>query len=442
MVLRTSYLVAAAIAATQLSTLSAYHVSPDKLTNDKDGLPPTVKDTVNLHIFREHATGFFSDNLFHRKLRVDPTQLHDVIFVIQQNNIEKLTEILDDISDPTSTNYGKHMTGAEIADLTGNPVARDEVVSYLLSAGASIVSETLYGEYITASAPVSVWEEVLDTEFFAYSLPSRSDEERNYIRAEKYSVPIFLHPHVESVFNTIQMPSTQALSPEEFPPTPSKKFHPQLQIDPTSSSVIKIPSSIITRFMKPWMLNEEYNIDSNLGHPLATQAVLGLSQQYFCPQDLNAFQTAFNLPMQPLQSSIGGHIATTKNCSSNQSICGLSNMNIQYMIAMSRSPTTYYHTDLGLSAWLLEVSSTSNPPRVISISYLLDESDITVSEFEAFNTQAIKLGLMGVTLLAAAGDDGANSWRVRTDKTKCGYSPQFPASSPYVVSVGATQVIY
>eukprot|EP00607_Mallomonas_marina_P005417 CAMPEP_0182440460 /NCGR_PEP_ID=MMETSP1167-20130531/87082_1 /TAXON_ID=2988 /ORGANISM="Mallomonas Sp, Strain CCMP3275" /LENGTH=465 /DNA_ID=CAMNT_0024634429 /DNA_START=920 /DNA_END=2317 /DNA_ORIENTATION=+ len=52
---------------------------------------------------------------------------------------------------------------------------------------------------------------------------------------------------------------------------------------------------------------------------------------------------------------------------------------------------------------------------------------------ELFNLEAMKLSLRGVTIVAASGDDGA------AGGSGCGaYNPMFPASSPYVVSVGAT----
>lgn len=49
-----------------------------------------------------------------------------------------------------------------------------------------------------------------------------------------------------------------------------------------------------------------------------------------------------------------------------------------------------------------------------------------------FNEEALKLSLQGVTIVASSGDFGPN------DKSQCGYLPYFPASSPYVVAVGAT----
>jgi tripeptidyl-peptidase I len=77
----------------------------------------------------------------------------------------------------------------------------------------------------------------------------------------------------------------------------------------------------------------------------------------------------------------------------------------------------------------------------MSISYGTEESYLSSSEMSAFNTQAIKLSAMGVTLVAASGDDGAISRRVRTSGlSACGYSSLFPASCPYVTAVGGTSV--
>jgi hypothetical protein len=56
------------------------------------------------------------------------------------------------------------------------------------------------------------------------------------------------------------------------------------------------------------------------------------------------------------------------------------------------SPTTYWYSDEGWVNWLYTVANTEDPPLVWSISYGSDESYISSSEFDAFETQAIKLG--------------------------------------------------
>ena len=45
-----------------------------------------------------------------------------------------------------------------------------------------------------------------------------------------------------------------------------------------------------------------------------------------------------------------------------------------------------------------------------------------------------------VTLLSASGDDGVAGYMARGDPIWCGYYPQFPATSPYVVAVGGSMV--
>jgi subtilase family serine protease len=57
------------------------------------------------------------------------------------------------------------------------------------------------------------------------------------------------------------------------------------------------------------------------------------------------------------------------------------------------------------------------------------------------NVEFAKLGLMGITLLAASGDQGAPG----DDNTLCTtnqISNLFPSSSPWVTSVGATMLVY
>jgi hypothetical protein len=54
----------------------------------------------------------------------------------------------------------------------------------------------------------------------------------------------------------------------------------------------------------------------------------------------------------------------------------------------------------------------------------------------------MKLGVMGVTIMASSGDDGAVSSQAADDPLNCLYSPSFPATSPYVTAVGKNTYIY
>lgn len=398
-----------------------------------------------LHTFRQSRKESMKHENIVKLDRVSPTQLHNLIFFIQQINMEELTEILHDVSDPTSSNYGKYMKSKEIAGMTESPQARLEVLSYLKAAGATIISETLHGEYITARAPVSIWERMLNTEFFTYSVQNQrtqhnanmNDEDnsiRNYIRTERYSVPTVLDAHIDSVFNTIQMP----------PPIVPRRGH-HTQHTPFRSDFKQGITTAATftpdGYTNPAALNYHYNIVSNKGHPRAIQGVFASHRQAYSPADLKSFQKRYYLPDQPVYKSPGGHNNTAEWCGANVDYCAEGNLDLQYMMAVSQSPTIYYYTDLGLtSTWLIEMANMVEPPLVMSISYGIEERWLDSNEMNAFNTQAIKLGVMGVTILSSSGDDGASSWSVRGHPEKCGYYPVFPNTSPYVLSVGGTQV--
>jgi hypothetical protein len=110
----------------------------------------------NSHFFKETAAGLSLRSDLVKENRVSPDVMHKVVFAIKQKNIDELTRILEDVSDPSSLNYGKHKTRQEITDLTSNPTSRTEVLAFLTLSGATYLSETVSGEYITASAPIKV----------------------------------------------------------------------------------------------------------------------------------------------------------------------------------------------------------------------------------------------------------------------------------------------
>jgi tripeptidyl-peptidase-1 len=93
-----------------------------------------------------------------------------------------------------------------------------------------------------------------------------------------------------------------------------------------------------------------------------------------------------------------------------------------------------------------EACGTVKPAYVISTSYEYSEADLTPFYATRQCAEYAKLGLMGTTVLFSSGDQGvaangycldANGTQSETGKR---FSPQFPASCPYVTAVGATQV--
>ena len=373
---------------------------------------------LHTHIFKERSTYSSTRSDIRRQNRAGPDHPHEVIFTIQQKNMDKLASILHDISDPHSPNYGQHWTRNEVVDFTSNSEGRDAVVSYLHMSGASIVSETLAGEYITAKAPIKVWEKMFNTEFFRFTQTQRDNSIETFIRAEDYWIPRDLNKYVASVFNTIEILS-QSSRPISRPPPASKG------------------ANFFSKeygYMTPTKLRAYYNMSMAMGSINSTQAIFAGADQYYSPANLLTFQADHGSPVMPAVRQYGDHANDTV-CKVSQSMCDEGNLDMQYITTMSPlSPTTYWYANVWFTEWLLAVADSVDPPKVLSISYGTSESSMVASIHDGFTVQAIKLGTMGVTIVVPSGDSGASG------QNKCGYAISFPASSPYVLSVGGTTV--
>ena len=373
---------------------------------------------MHTHIFMESSKFSSTRSDIKKQDRAGHDHSHEVIFVIQQRNMDELTRILHDVSDPHSPNYGQHWTRDEVVDFTSNTEGRDAVVSYLHMNGASVVSETLAGEYVTAKAPIKVWEKIFNTEFFSFIMTHDDNSIETLIRAEHYSIARDLNKHVASVFNTIEI---------------FGKPYGLISRAPLASKVGRF-SSTDGGWMTPSKLRAYYNMSDAMGSINSTQAVFASIGQYYSPRNLVDFQASQGSPVMPAVREYGDHSNDTK-CIVSPNSCAEANMDMQYITTMSPlSPTTFWYADGWFTPWLITVANSINPPKVLSISYGGWESTLSTSMFDAFTVQAIKLGTMGVTLVAASGDDGVSS------PYRCGYAPFFPGSSPYVLSVGGTMV--
>lgn len=358
-------------------------------------------------------------NRFNKKDIIDKSEYHEVVFAIRQRNIDILVDMLYEISNPESYLYGKYLTREELSNITSTKQSSMYIKSFLSDSGVSISEISRYGEYIHAHASILLWEKLFDTEFHLFQ---HKNSNKEYIRTLQYSLPEEFVPHVSAVFYTIHFPLLL-----EKRNTPIKRFTE----DRSGSG-----------FTTPKILSNYYNINGCVGNSLASQAVFEAVNQKFSPNDLSEFQTDYgmsNYPMANIINSAGDDNA----CIISADNCVEANLDVQYLMSTGRNiPTTYWYAE-DFIPWIISVANHPNPPLVHSISYGIEEDGVDSSTQTHFDTEVIKLGLMGITVLAASGDDGANSRDVRTynDASYCGYAPVWPASSPYVTGVGATMGI-
>jgi tripeptidyl-peptidase-1 len=423
--------------------------------------------------------------------RSDPHHMHEVIVAIPKLNIEHLEKVLEDRATPGSPEHLQWLSYDEISTLVVNENSYEKVMQWFHDNDLSVSWVSRRKDYLSVVAKISVWERLLQTEFFAFldeSLPERkvslkiqgdslrNDQHRIFHRAKTYSIPEDIRPHIGAIFNTVQAPP-QFRKNYHRKNYRSKSGSPyrtnfRMQIE---DGVTPDGSSTTDGVVTVSFLNSFYNISSNAGLPNAilSQAVFETGETYFSPSDLSKFQSTYCLPEQAAVS-VGDH--TIASCPTNPPTsapdCFEGNLDIQYIMGISQQTVSVFWWvaggDSGTSAdpflvWILAVADDVDPPKVNSISYGIAEYGESASVLSQFNTEAMLLSLQGVTITASSGDNGApniggltgntclcnfNSgsafapWASTVPATDVwigqGYFPSFPASSPYVTAVGAS----
>jgi tripeptidyl-peptidase-1 len=157
--------------------------------------------------------------------------------------------------------------------------------------------------------------------------------------------------------------------------------------------------------------------------------------------DVSYFQIFYYVPETTVKD-IGGHQSAIV-CHAAPNNCSTANLNLQYITSVATNVNTTFYYDGNSSdfvvSWVQTVANMANPPNVLLISYGVPESQVTAAHSKAFETAVLMLASMGVTVVVSSGDDGAGGVEAAQGLGYCSYAPVWPASSLYVLSVGATQ---
>ena len=397
-------------------------------------IEPGYDDNSNCtHIFKSGIPQLTSRTDLKKTGRPDDNYIHEVIFVIQSKNMDELTRIVHDVSDPESVNYGQHMTKEGVVELTSNPESAAAVSSYLHAYGATVTSVTPGDEYITAQAPISVWDRLFNTKFHIFHQTHLDGDVSEVVRAEEYWISKEIDSHVLCVMNTVEMPVVQKWGRSEV-----------VDAGSTRKRRLQIPGLLHEQLITPARLRIYYNISNSKGNSLSTQLVFGNPDSYFSPLRLKWFQG--NVSMQPFQAPLiqfpnDGHTKDDAGDTPQGKFSEI-NLDMQYIMAMSPgSPTTYWrYDDLGISRFIRDVVNSPRPSLVISISYAIGEQYVSPAEWYIYDDWIVKASAIGMTVFSASGDQGAVSGGINGVLSRCKYEPNYPNCSPYTVSVGGTTV--
>jgi tripeptidyl-peptidase-1 len=200
----------------------------------------------------------------------------------------------------------------------------------------------------------------------------------------------------------------------------------------------KLEESPNGMFNTPTALRQLYNVNVEGKADGNKQAVTAFLEQGYSDSSLKQFWSSYcdGINCGKGEVTLIGDATTghgTESMLDIETITGISgNVDSEFWGFAGRSPDNAENEPF--MKWLAQMSSTGDDdiPKIFSSSYGEDENSWSLEAATRLNTEFQKAGARGISLLYAAGDEGANC---KSGK----FVPEGPGSSPYVTSVGGTQ---
>lgn len=323
---------------------------------------------------------------------------------LPSRNLDKLQEFILKVSDPTHKSFGKYMTREEVNEFTApSPADYTRVEKWMKR--LDVVTER-HLDTIKCTTTVGRASTLFNATFHEIR-DTVSDDVR--VQAGAYIVPGDIASSVSAVFGLhgLPLPKTEPIMPSA-PPSVGVKT-----------------------------LVDAYNVTgvTPTGSASARQAVAEFQGQFMQPSDLKAMFWANNLPADDA--------VVYKYHGNNHNGNGIeAQLDIQFIMGVAVGVKTDFYEQANmnfcsdLKAWAGLIMADSNAPWVHSVSYGwqgdMSQLGCQPSQIQSVDADFQKMAASGHSIIFASGDSGsayANGvlW------------PSWPASSPWVTSVGATR---
>jgi len=350
--------------------------------------------------------------------RVEPHKTLELSFALKQENIEQLEELFWEVSDPDSRIYGKYLTTDQITEMIAPSFETYSLIDkWLKNEGVVDCDLVANKDYMNCRMPCKLAEKVLTGAVFFYF---RHDKyHKKVIRStSRYYIPEYIAENLDFVGGVHRFPA----------------------VNWYKTKAVEMPAANLNNKnvhvgVYPKILRTRYNLTSDdVGsHPNNSQVVAQFLEQYFSNSDLSQFMSMFVGSDFVHQSQIDKIIGP------NEAKSGIeASLDTQYIMGTGANITTWFWSTANrhdnqepFLKWLQDIASTKEVPPVHSVSYGDVESSLSVPYMQRVNTEFMKAGVRGISILFASGDDGA---ACKNNK----FSPQFPVSSPYITGVGGT----
>lgn len=367
--------------------------------------------------------------------RTEPTEQISFTLALRHQNLDEFNAVFERITTPGSPEFRQYRTIEELTNIIAPPQHEQErVLKYLHNRGCTAES---FGDVIVAEGPAETVESIFKVEFHKFQ-----------------HVDLLVTIHRSSIYPTIPRVLSRTVTFVTGISTFPAERHP-LQKNPIDAAMADTDKWIV-----PQTIRNLYNIPANATGTFKTNsmavvefgAVAGISQT-----DLNQFNQLTGGPSDATLAYTVGTFAFTPI----DPVDGESTLDVQYIMAIGLNIPCSFWT---VNGWMYDFTtlvqqrqSRGNPvPLVFSMSYAWAEADQcevtgngeTCAQVGGSSTTYVqqtsanfqKLGASGITLLGASGDAGAASKENIDCNSSPPIQPNFPASSPYITTVGGTML--
>jgi tripeptidyl-peptidase-1 len=309
----------------------------------------------------------------------------------------------------------------QIADLVAPLNADiDAVTQWLNTNGVTDVKLFLSRDFIKAQMTTAQASKLFNIDYHTYKHVSGKTVD---ISVGPYSVPTSISNKLDFVSGIVGFPDI------DTPRTHISQPQPDIGTDIT-----------------PEVIRARYNVSSTTvsTNSKNSHAVAEFQAQYYSPTDLSKFWTTYVpfAPVQTVDQVIGFNDPSSPGIEAS--------LDIEYIMGVAPGCTTWFYSMKSfnfwqdLTTWVGELNNETNVPWVHSVSYGSQGDYPSESYRIRLNTEFQKVGTRGVSILFASGDDGAGCQGVGMQSPSacdCTFYPSFPATCPYITSVGATAFI-
>jgi kumamolisin len=324
------------------------------------------------------------------------------------------TVILRRRAEPTEETYAQQLTPEQLAEQFGAaPEDLEAVRATLTRLGATIISADQATRRVRVSGSAAVMARIFGTDLQEFEVRSHDGHASNQRhRSGPLSVPAALDGVVTAVLGLDDRPQSRAL----------------LRTASTAATV--------TSYTPP-ELAEVYGFPAGYDGNGQTIAIIELGGGYV-QADLDAYFAQLGLPT-PEISAIG--VDGGANLPGIDATGADAEVMLDIEVAGALAPgariVVYFapNTDAGFIDAVIQAAHASPAPVAISISWGQVEEGWTPQARTAFDQALQDAALLGVTVTAAAGDDGSS------DRAADGLAHvDFPASSPHALGCGGTRL--